>query len=244
MKFYSRFFFFPLIVSLVSCHTTYTSGKYDSAHYVIHQNDTLKGDQDIAGEINSYRDSIHSVMGTVVGYSASAMVKSLPESSLGDFVADACQHTISSLKESADFTMLNYGGLRSSLPQGDITRGNIYELMPFDNELVILDMSPELMDSLFRYLAGRKGNPVSGIRMKLNDSTAEQVIISGKNFNSSQHYKMLTSDYLADGGDQLTFLKSLNKNRTGILVRDAIFKELEFYHNDTLDIRTDGRITR
>lgn len=244
MKFCKRFFLIPLLVSLVSCHPTFTSEKYDATHYAIHQNDTLTGNKEIADEINPYRDSIHSVMSTVVGFSASAMVKGLPESNLGNFVADACQHTVSLNNEPADFTMLNLGGLRSSLPEGRITRGNIYELMPFENELVILDMSPGLMDSLFRYLALRKGNPVSGIRMKLNDSTAEQVVVGGKNFNSSQHYKMLTSDYLADGGDQLTFLKTLNKNRTGILLRDAIFKELEFYRNDTLDIRTDERITR
>ena len=63
---------------------------------------------------------------------------SSPESLLGNFVTDLCLRQYSNI---ADICVMNNGGLRSNLTKGEITRGDIYTLMPFENELVILEFS-------------------------------------------------------------------------------------------------------
>jgi 2',3'-cyclic-nucleotide 2'-phosphodiesterase (5'-nucleotidase family) len=232
-----------------SCSTTLQKENTATQQYAIKATDTLAADESVLNYIAPFRDSLSVVMNEKVGYSANPMTKGLPESTLGNFVADACHAVAMNRCRTGavippDFTVLNSGGLRSALPAGVITRGNIYELMPFENGLVIVTMTSKGMQQLLRYIALRKGNPVSGIRMQLTDSSAQQVFINGIEINPSLEYRMVTSDYLANGGDNMTFLKEMSSEALGIKVRDAILEYLQQKEGDTLRVSTDGRIYR
>lgn len=75
-------------------------------------------------------------------------------------------------QEAADFAVFNTGGLRRPLPLGNITRGDVFELMPFENELVILTMNGEAVKKLVNFIATKGGAPVSGLRLRIQDSVA------------------------------------------------------------------------
>ena len=121
----------------------------------------------ITSIIEPYKIGIDSVMNEVLCVSEIEMTKGRPESLLGNFVTDLCLDQYSDL---SDICIMNNGGLRSTLPQGEITRGKIYELMPFENELVVLELNTSELFDLIEYIFVREGEPFSGLSVYSIDS--------------------------------------------------------------------------
>jgi 2',3'-cyclic-nucleotide 2'-phosphodiesterase (5'-nucleotidase family) len=97
-------------------------------------------------KIRPYKDSVDADMNVELATSADVMEKGQPESTLGNFVSDVCLDTVRGLyhpedKHPVDFAFFNNGGLRNSLPRGLLRKRDVYELMPFENELVILTLN-------------------------------------------------------------------------------------------------------
>lgn len=176
------------------------------------------------------------------------MEKGQPESRLGNFVADLCFDQVNRGDQfKADFCVLNNGGLRSSLPEGDIRLRNVYELMPFDNILVILELDGATTLELLDYIAHKGGVPVANLRMRIMGDVPRDVLIGGQPFSDKNYYRVLTSDYLAGGGDSMDFFKqAITVRSTGVPVRDAIIRQMEESRDkdQLLIINMDGRIIR
>jgi 2',3'-cyclic-nucleotide 2'-phosphodiesterase (5'-nucleotidase family) len=118
--------------------------------------------------------------------------------------------------------------------------------MPFDNEMVVLTISPEKTRELFDYIASRTaGVPVSGIKMGIKDRKVDFVSIQGEPFDTSRPYKVLTSDYLATAGDHMSFfLDPIHVELLGLRIRDAIILHLKEQNERGLTISSqlDGRL--
>jgi 2',3'-cyclic-nucleotide 2'-phosphodiesterase (5'-nucleotidase family) len=178
--------------------------------------------------IAPYRNELSKVMDQVLGVSDTPMVKGNPESLLGNFVADLVLHKAGAFYKPADgipisICLLNNGGLRTSLPKGPITRGKVYELMPFENTLVVLTLSGQKTLELFSFLAKVEGMPVSGATLGIKNKTPVVTLIQGKLVDLNATYKVVTSDYLAAGGDKMEFFNNpINSEPLNYKVRDAI----------------------
>lgn len=191
-------------------------------------------------------------MREVLAVSSEKMEKGQPESALGNFVSDLCLEVININPglfklNPADFCVLNNGGLRSSLPAGNILLKNAFELMPFENELVIVTLKGGSMQNLFSYISERGGVPVSNLRMKITGNGYTDVTINNLPFQNDSTYRVLTSDYLANGGDAMNmFADSLRVETTGLKVRDAIIRYLRDQKNagQVINPKTDGRISK
>jgi 2',3'-cyclic-nucleotide 2'-phosphodiesterase (5'-nucleotidase family) len=162
--------------------------------------------------IANYKAKLTATMDEVIAYSDVAMVKDLPEGNLGNFVSDLLldygRSKFNNDSIAVNFTMINNGGLRSALPKGNITVGNIFELMPFDNKLVCVKLTGKAMLEMFQYIANRGGMPVAGFRMKMtHDKKVESVFFDNKKFDETKNYYVMTSDYLLSGGDNMSFFK-------------------------------------
>ncbi len=202
--------------------------------------------------ISPYRTQLEEEMNEVLNTSAIVMEKGTPEGVLGNFVADLTYYRIKTdTNFNADFCVLNNGGLRASLPKGDITRGKLYELMPFENEIVIVELNEDNMIELLEYIRtrsvnkGASGVPVSGIRVALKESKIDRVFIGVKTFQKGRTYHVVTTDYLANGGDQMSFFKNpVSKVHTGIKLRDAIIEHVVMLNNKGIELNAqlDGRI--
>lgn len=201
--------------------------------------------------IGIYRSDLEAEMNEVLAHSAHHMEKDSPEGLLNNFVADLVLEVGESLYDpedgsAIDFCLLNYGGLRTSLPEGPVTRGRIFELMPFENEMVVVTLSAEKTRELFDYLAlADRGMPVSGMRLRVNEDMTWEAEIGGAPFELRE-YKVLTSDYLAEGGDNMTFfLDPLDEEFLGIRIRDAIIQYLQQADREGREISSelDGRIS-
>lgn len=203
-------------------------------------------DRSIVEFIAPYKEQLAEEMGAVIGTVVVTLTKAQPESTLGNWSADVVQAQAELYSnQKVDFTVLNYGGLRiPSLPQGDLTKGKIYELMPFDNYIVLVKMQGKDLSTLFNHIATKGGWPVSGaLRLMIDEGKATQYRINGEKIEADRDYYVATNDYLAKGGDQCSFFVDKEKLKTGVLIRDAM---LEYVHKNKAPINAtiEGRIVQ
>lgn len=169
-------------------------------------------------------------MNKVVGTAAATLEKAMPSSSLGNFMADAVLH-MSRVKfnRPVHFSLVNYGGIRSNqLPQGPVTMGKVFELMPFDNLMVLQELTGAQVQQLCDFLAGHGGWPVAGITFNIRNKKAIDIRIDGRPLDMQQTYTVSNSDYVANGGDGAAFLRDIPQISNGYLIRDALFEYISF----------------
>jgi 2',3'-cyclic-nucleotide 2'-phosphodiesterase (5'-nucleotidase family) len=201
-------------------------------------------DKDIDQLISPYRNELDQKMNIVIAQSNEEIFKEKPNSPLLNFMADALLEAARKVHEKeVDLAVQNYGGIRvSSLPKGQITIRNIYELMPFENTLVILEVKGPIIKNLFDRIAAYGGWPISeGCHFKIiNDAYADEIVINGKPYDQNATYTIALPDYIANGGDKAGEFESLNRYETGLLIRDLIIEQLK--QSGTLEINHEIRI--
>ncbi|QHJ09251.1 5'-nucleotidase C-terminal domain-containing protein [Hymenobacter busanensis] len=169
-----------------------------------------------------YRQRVQEQMGTVIGTAPVAIRKNPGESPLANFTADILRaRATAALGTPIDLAVMTNGGLRAELPAGNLTVGSVFELMPFENELVVLDAPGPVVQQMFEYAAPIK-MALSGATYTSAGGKPTDILINGKPFDPSRTYTIAISDYLAGGGDHLDFFKPLVPRKTGVLVRSAI----------------------
>ncbi|MDA0889817.1 MAG: 5'-nucleotidase C-terminal domain-containing protein [Bacteroidetes bacterium] len=216
---------------LVACSPTYTLQSY---------NDEVIGiqagvDSTILAIINPYQVKIEDQMNEVLTYTKNDLEKGKPQSTIGNFVTDLCLNYAD-----AHICVMNNGGLRTTISKGEITRGKLYELMPFENELVVLELNKDDYIGLLNYIGSRGGEPFSGITIAINK---DGKILSNSwpvNFEKGEKVRVLTSDYLANGGDEMSFFHEKEQQKVGLKLRDAIIDYCS--KTDTIDVQLDNRI--
>lgn len=128
-----------------------------------------------------------------------------PESALGNLVTDALLES-----SDADVAIHNVsGGIRANLPQGELTYGSLFRVFPFDNRLVILDVSgADLRRIIARQVHndGRRAG-FSGMRVFVdcnNDQMSVTMLLAdGRKIQDDDRIKVVATDFLALGGDNV-----------------------------------------
>ncbi|MCB0686349.1 MAG: 5'-nucleotidase C-terminal domain-containing protein [Saprospiraceae bacterium] len=197
--------------------------------------------------IAPYRRQLTEEMDQVIGFVASDLEKGNPESSLGNFVTDAVLAEAQKITDlNYDFSICNIGGIRiSSIAAGPINKGKIYELMPFDNYLVTMKVPGEVIGKLFDSMAQVGGWPIShGVTFQIKDQRAQNIMINGQPFDPQQTYSFVLSDYLAEGGGDLTFLKDYPYQNLGVYYRDALIEyvTLKNKNSEKIEAEIEGRV--
>ena len=236
-----RYLWFALI--LIACGSRETSVEY----HAIAMNDSIRSESSAEAMIEPYRDSLELTMNTVLVQNKEELTRGIPESSLGNLIADLLlERAQVEISDSLlpDFCLINIGGLRVDLPQGEITVRKVFELMPFENELDIIKLSPQKMQKMIAYLKEKGGQPISGMELKIT-SDGYECYINEETLNQSRSYYVVTSDYLAEGGDSMDFFKEPEARiKTGIKIRDAIMDHFRIVglSGNELESELDGRL--
>ncbi|MGK0253586.1 MAG: 2',3'-cyclic-nucleotide 2'-phosphodiesterase (5'-nucleotidase family) [Mariniflexile sp.] len=176
--------------------------------------DSLTTDSEIEAFIKPYRDHIKKDLDSVLAYSADTYSKSKGEfnTAIGNFMADAVFDEANPVfytrtGKNIDMVILNQGGIRSIISKGNITTRTAFEIMPFENSIVVVAIKGMQIDSLTTYLSkAKKAHPIS--KLKLTIDTHFNVIktsINGEKINPNKTYYVATNDYLYNGGDGMTF---------------------------------------
>jgi len=192
-----------------------------------------------------YADSIHHSMQMVIGFSLNGMTKKQPESNLGNFMAD-CMKQMAERKfnKKIDAAFVNYGGIRNYIPKGDVTIGAMFELMPFDNLIVLQEISGKILQQFLNKTAEKGGWPLSGITMGIKDKKAVNVLVNNKPLDESATYIIANSDYIANGGDDCMMLKGIKTESLGYIFRDALIEYAMLFtqQSKSIDVKTENRI--
>lgn len=203
-------------------------------------------DSGLSQMLKVYADSVNSTMNGIIGTVAQPLTKAQPEGALGNFMTDAMLTMArKNFKQPVDAAFVNYGGIRlSQLPAGPVTTGKIFELMPFDNIMVLLPLKGDTLQSFLNHVANRGGWPVTGITYTIQNNAATNVLIEGKPINAASTYHIAISDYVANGGDDCTMLKSAPQINTGYVLRDALLQyvKLQTAQGKPIDAKVEGRI--
>lgn len=205
-----------------------------------------KTDSAVVAMLAPYSDSINKTMNLVIGFSTKGLTKKQPEGELGNFMAD-CMKTMAEQKfgKKVDAAFINYGGIRSYIPKGDITVGKIYELMPFDNIVVLQEVKGSTLKLFLNRVAEKGGWPLSGLTMKIKDKKPDQVLVAGNPIDDNAVYTIANSDYIANGGDDCDMLKVLPQINKGYLLRDALIEYIKQItkQGKPIDWKVEGRVT-
>jgi len=237
-----------LVLTSLSCsHKTWVITHATSSKIAIDSTTEQAADKNFEAYLLPVKQRIDARMNVVIGRAAETMKGKGPESLLSNFSADVYRQTASAfLKEEVDISVVNLGGLRTVVPAGNITVGKVFELMPFENELVIVWLKGDKLNGLLQYFAGMGGEGVSGIRMEIKEKKAVNITVGGKPLDMEKLYSIATNDYLAGGNDKMIQLaQNVKRINTGIKVRDMLLDYIksETQKGNMIQSKLDGRIT-
>ena len=200
----------------------------------------------ISNEINIYKDSIDISLDNIIGFSDQFYTKAdfnskKFNSTLGNLIADIIIIQSDSLfrvqeNKNIDFVIQNHGGIRAALPKGNIKLSDAYKILPFENEIVIVEMDGESINEIVSFLKKEKSpHPFSGLT--INENT---VLVQDMPIMPSNKYYIAINDYLLTGGDNMFFF-SKNKGiyRLGYTLRDAFIDYIKsnLYISSKIDNR-------
>ncbi len=228
MKTYTHFIVLFLAM-FFSCKAPLEVVSNSTTQYKIEQaeEDTLSAIEKL---LKPYRDSLNKNMNEVIGYAEGDFIKERPSGSLGNLVVDAMFEKAKMLVPGTKGAICNFGGIRiPEIKKGSITVGKIFELLPFENELVIIEMNEGVLSKWFQLIQGIGGWPIArGYPYEIVevDDGGGPGILSYKTiehvFKGDSVYYFATNDYIANGGDNCEFLKGCKRINTGILIRDLM----------------------
>lgn len=205
-------------------------------------------DQDFSEMINAYSATVKEKMDEVIGYCPQTLRRGLPESPLYNLTGDAL---IWMAKEfhgvDADVSIYNTGGIRSEIPAGKVTLGDIYAVYPFDNVLSLVTMTGKDLKTLFEYVASNEGMPVNaGVKLVIRDRQVKSVTIDGKEIADSDTYTVATVDYLVNLG-RYGLENAITRNDAPEIIRDYFGEYFRYLASKdpekNIRYKTDGRIT-
>jgi 2',3'-cyclic-nucleotide 2'-phosphodiesterase (5'-nucleotidase family) len=197
--------------------------------------------------VASFRSRMAEEIQQVIGETTGMLSKAVPEGTLGNFATDAMLWAANQgSREPVDMALTNNGGLRVPIAPGPITVGKIYELMPFENMLSILVLSGSQVQNLCDQLAEARGEPIAGFTFRIvqegDRRVARDIEIGGIPLDPARRYRLVTNDYLANGGDSLSQLHDpLSREDLPILLRDAFIGYVR--QMGTIRPALEGRIT-
>ncbi|WP_299714127.1 5'-nucleotidase [uncultured Tenacibaculum sp.] len=244
-----RFFYvFCFLIAFTSCkqkeqHLTKITAK------TIAVDSTFRGNADINDAVLPYKKQLVEEMQKVLSYTPKDLVKNdgAMQSSLGNLMADLTFELSNPIykkltSKTIDFALLNNGGIRSIITKGNITKEDAFKLMPFENELVVVELTGDKMVEFISYfLKNKKAHPLSkNIEAVIKGDTCD-LKINGEKFDPSKTYTVVTTDYLQSGGDRMNFFKNPKKlTKLGYKLRTAIIDY--FKKTDTIRTTIDNRV--
>jgi 2',3'-cyclic-nucleotide 2'-phosphodiesterase (5'-nucleotidase family) len=201
-------------------------------------------DAAVAALIEPVADSIRAVMGESIYVSDKFYrqpSRDEAETPIGNFAADVLRETAV-----ADVGIMNTGGIRAPIPEGPVTVADVYSTFPFDNTVVVVEMTGSDLRRLLDFASRRIGKSdfvqVSGLSFDIASDYAYDIRVGGKSLENERVYRVATIDFLYEGGAGYTIFREAGPAEpTGIFQHDAAVSFLR--RHPGYRFRTEGRIT-
>lgn len=201
--------------------------------------DQIPSDPVTLAVIQPYRDQLNAEMDRIIGTAQTDLTKGGAESTLGNFVTDVMLETARKFTD-VDCAVTNSGGLRSPIFKGDITIGSVFQLMPFENQLVVARFSGADFVALVREIAEKGGEPVSGLTI-VSTNGIVTAYVGEEPVVDYRDYTVATIDYLLKGGGRLEAMgRGKLVQDTGVLLREALIDYVE--REKQISAKLEGRV--
>ncbi|MDX6445511.1 MAG: hypothetical protein QOH71_2585 [Blastocatellia bacterium] len=175
--------------------------------------------------------------------------------SLGNFVTDGMRsQAAAKAGKPVALALMNAGGIRrATIGEGDLKARDIFELLPFENALVVLDLTGEqLMKLLQTVVTAREAQSGARITYKTNADQKSELVSAKlreatgeKEIDPKGTYTIVTIDYLyrVGGATYGVLREGKNMKELGITLRDAIMNYVKAETAAGRDIKPnlDGR---
>lgn len=203
-------------------------------------------DPGIEAAIAPFRMQMRAELDEVVGQAAAAFVKDDPEGALDNLVADAVLYGARRRsRDTVHAALVNDGGLRVPVSAGAIRVRHAYEVLPFENYVVVLELTGEQMARLADEVARTNGEPIAGWTLVLEGERAVRALVGGKPIDPDATYRVATVDYLADGGGSWSVLWEAAdgaREDLAVLIRDVFVEYVR--EQKVVRPNLDGRVRR
>ena len=261
----------PVKVGKTWIVTANQSGNYVGEGKVIFRNGRLKEldwrpvkmegfvpDTVLLSRLQGYVEAAQEDLQTVIGHAAEEFVlfqdgenvARYRETALGDLVADALKWKAGRLQMKVDFGLTNSGGIRAALPAGELTKGDVLGVLPFNNVLEVIALKGKDVRKLFGFIAAvPEGNGAFAqvsqeVKVVYNRKAKQLEFLSihGQPVEDEKMYYMATCDYVAAGKDgyDAGLGEVLSRENTSLLLSQVLIDYLGF-RKDIVPV-TDGRI--
>ena len=155
----------------------------------------------------------------VVGRTTREMVASAPESELSNWWVDQTMAQVARLtKRKVDVGILNFGGIRVGLPEGDILLDDFVSMFPFKNYLTYVGLKGSDLQEVFNVIAASRPFVVGGVKFVQDGHKIDTLLVGGKPIDPKKTYGVATVDFLIDGGDGLT----IGKNAKEMIITESL----------------------
>ena len=196
--------------------------------------------------IAPYKEKLDDRMNQKISHTMIELNRMGDNSNLGALLSDyllegANDWAVKNKMPKVDAAILNIGGIRNNISEGDILVRNIFEVMPFENEMVIVKMKGEDIQGIFDYYEKhQKNNPVAQLNIIVKDGKLVEGLINGERPQIGKTYYIATSDYLAMGGDSMYFFEKGETVKTDVILRNLF---LEYFRkNPEVKVKNDVRL--
>ncbi|MGV6831312.1 MAG: 5'-nucleotidase C-terminal domain-containing protein [bacterium] len=215
-------------------------------------NEDLQTDSIINSFITPYQNKVNSELDSILAYSKDTYSKSDGEynTAIGNLMADIVREQgdliyTKRTSHKIDMVLLNHGGIRSILSKGPITVGDAYKIMPFENSIVVVELSGEIiLKRLVPFLIRKKrAHPISGLKLHIdNNDNAIVKTINDLPIDPEKTYHIATNDYLYFGGDNMKFFQRGKMIPLDYKIRNAMIDYFKKY--DTIQPKRDDRFLK
>lgn len=199
----------------------------------------------MADMLNQYRPQLERRMNRKIATVNDTLRFEKPEGALGNLVADAIRYRAA--EETQSYIHVGVIGEQSFnlyFEPGDLTVGDMYEFMPYENSLVILTLEGKILSELLDQIAEQGGAPVSGVRFRIDENKkARGVLVNSEVIHPEKEYFVATSSWAADGNDVFPALAQAAGRKDLQTSMRSVFADY-FRSRAELSGFTDGRIRR
>ena len=226
---------FGLILTLFTLSlTTYAQNVVTEIHGKQVRVDASVGfKQEYEDLIAPYKQQINKDLDKILAYNPQLLDKTKGnqfQSNIGDLFAQVTLDKANKVftereKKLADIAILNNGGIRAVIPMGNVTARSAFEVMPFENGAVILEVKGQtILDFINFFIKEKKPHPFAGMSFTITaDKKAKDIKIGTNALELEKTYYIVTNDYLASGGDRMEFfLKASRKIDLDYKLRDML----------------------
>ena len=199
-------------------------------------------DSDYLAYLAPIKANLEAQLGAPIGYAPRDLEVHQPECSMLNWASDALFEMAKQLcPQQVDMAVVNIGGMRCNWGKGDITFRHVFELMPFDNELVVLTLQGKEILALCEVFTKSGGQGVAGLRMSAQKGALKSAKIAEKDILPEAYYTVATSDYLSQGNDGMTPLKNYETIwKSDRKIRDLYIEYIQ--QVKTVEAQVDGRM--